>query len=70
MNSRKAGILIVVISLICAAAITISDYFLEGTPFNQAAMYTIIVVWFAPFSWLSVRAVKNEKLKSGKSRRT
>ena len=56
MNPKKAATLLIIISLIAAAAIMFSSCFLDGRDTSQTVMFLIIAVWFVPFTWLSARA--------------
>ena len=56
MNPKQAATLLIIISLIAAAAIMLSSYLLDGRDTSQTVMFLIIAVWFVPFTWLSARA--------------
>lgn len=56
MNSKQATISMLAVSIIAAAAIIISSQ-LGG---SQTITYTIIAIWFVPFSWLAAQAGKEK----------
>lgn len=59
MSPKKASMLIIVSSLICAGAILLSTYLMVDTPFekySQTVMYLLIALWFIPYSLLSMTA--------------
>ena len=56
MNSKKASLSLIIISLVAAAAIIVSSYLLEGSDSSQTVTFLIIAVWFIPFTWLAARA--------------
>ncbi len=59
MNPKKASTLIIVISLLFAAAIILSSYLLADTQYehlSQTVMYLLIAIWFIPYTLLSMTA--------------
>lgn len=59
MSPKKASTLIIVISLIFAAAIILSSYLLADTQYerlSQTVMYLLIAIWFIPYTLLSMTA--------------
>lgn len=59
MSPKKASMLIIVVSLICAGAIILSTYLMVDTQFEeytQTVMFLLIALWFIPYSLLSMTA--------------
>lgn len=50
--TEKTSVLIIVISILFAAAILLSSYVLDGTPYEQTAIYTLIAAWLISSSVL------------------
>jgi uncharacterized membrane protein len=69
MNSKKASLYLIIVSLAAAAAIMLSSFFLKGTESSQTVMFLIIAVWFVPFTWLTSQ-VANKKASGEDSSRT
>lgn len=61
MDPRKATFLNIGISIIFAISILVSDHLLEGTKYDQTALYIIIVLWWIPFMFLSLEGIKEQK---------
>jgi hypothetical protein len=60
MSPKKAAFLNIVISIIFATAIVFSDFLLEGSQYNQTVMYSLIALWFIPFSLLTIAGVRGQ----------
>ena len=63
MSPKRASTLIIVISLIFAAAIIVSTYLLVDTQYeqySQTVMYLLIAIWFIPYSLLSITATRKQ----------
>lgn len=60
MDSRKAAFLNIVISIIFAVSIVVSNYLLDGTPHDQTVLYILIALWWIPFMLLSMAGVKEQ----------
>ncbi len=60
MDSRKAVFLNIVISIIFAVSIVVSNYLLDGTPYDQTVLYILIALWWIPFMLLSMAGVKEQ----------
>lgn len=59
MGPKKASTLIIVVSIVFAAAIIFSSYMLRDTPYeqySQTVMFLLIALWFVPYTLLSVTA--------------
>jgi len=63
MNSKKASLYLIIVSLVAAAGIMFSSFLLDGADSSQTVMFLIIAVWFVPFTWLASRAA--DKKSSG-----
>ena len=60
MNFKSPAVLLIIVSLVAAAAILVSSAFLGEK--SDVAMFIIIAIWWIPFSILAVHG-KNEKSK-------
>lgn len=64
MNSKLSAVLIIVVSLIFAAAIVLSSYLLKGSDYaqySQTVTFLLIAVWFIPFSLLTAAGTKHKE---------
>ncbi len=55
MNSNKAGIWIVGVSLAFAAIMLLSSFFLADSPYRDSIMIGIIAIWWIPYSYFCAR---------------
>ncbi|MFK7777178.1 MAG: hypothetical protein QM501_03500 [Gimesia sp.] len=54
MKPKTAALFILATSVFFACAIILADALLEGTKYNQIVMYSLIAIWWIPFSYLSI----------------
>lgn len=67
MNSRKAALYLILVSLVAAAAMLISSALLADSDSAETVMFIIIAIWFVPFVWLSGRAVSKKSAEDEQS---
>ena len=58
MNPKKAAFLIILISLLFAAAIILSSMYIDDKGSAQTVTFLLIGLWWIPFSYLAAAAGK------------
>ncbi len=53
MSPKRAAFLNIVVAIFFAAAIILADIVFEGTEHNETVKYSLIALWWMPFSYLS-----------------
>lgn len=53
MDSKKAKLAMIFVSIFFALAMIISSYFIDDKDHATTVVFLLIAVWFVPFSYLS-----------------